>query len=155
MEDRSLCTDIEFCCVYLLRKRKRIRKLIKKIREKIPDEFFRLHDDFGEKRLSRRKLEEIYVNVIIQEGRESTWTSRRFENRHETYQVHFKAPADATILTITADLFKPKGACNKRPRTILVVGRPGIGKTLLTKKIFYQWQQQISEFWQSKMVILI
>ena len=27
-KDRSLCSDMEFCCVYLLRKRKRIRKLI-------------------------------------------------------------------------------------------------------------------------------
>ena len=95
-KDRSLCTDLEFCCVYLLRKRTRIRKLIKKIREKIPDDFFRLHDDFGEKRLSRRKLEDIYVNVVIQRGR--AWTSRRkFKNRHETYEAHFKAPADATI----------------------------------------------------------
>jgi hypothetical protein len=155
-KDRSLCTDMEFCCVYLLKKRKRIRKLIKKIREKIADDFFRLHDDFGEKRLSRRKLEEIYVNVIIQEGREGTWTSRRtFENRHETYEAHLKTPANATILTTTADLFKIKDACNKRPRTILVVGRPGIGKTLLTKKLFYQWQHQISKFWHGKIVILI
>jgi adenylate kinase len=155
-KDRSLCTDMEFCCVYVLRKRKRIRKLIKKIRESIPDEFFRLHDEFGEEDLSRRKLEEIYVNVIIQEGREGTWTSRRkFENRHETYEAHFKAPANATILTTTADLFKIKDACNKRPKTILVVGRPGIGKTLLTEKLFYEWQKQKSKFWHGKIVILI
>jgi hypothetical protein len=148
-KDHSLCTDMEFCSVYLLRKRKRIRKLIKKIREKIPDDFFRLHDDFGEKRLSSRKLEDMWVNVIIQEGRESTWTSRKkFENRHTTYETHFKAAAGAIKLTTTADLFE-------RLRTILVVGRPGIGKTLLTKKIFYQWQQQESEFWHGKIVILI
>ena len=157
-KDRSLCTDMEFCCVYLLRKRKRIRKLIKKIREKIPDDFFRLHDDFGEKRLSSRKLEDMWVNVIIQEGRESPWTSRKkFENRHTTYETHFKAAADAIKLTTTADLveLKDKGVDKKRLRTILVVGRPGIGKTLLTKKLFYQWQQQKSEFWHGKIVILL
>ncbi len=53
------------------------------------------------------------------------------------------------------DLFKPKGASIKHPRTILVVGRPGIGKTLLTKKILYQWKQQRLEFWRGKIVILI
>ena len=153
-KDRNFRTDLEFCCVYLLRKRKRIRKLMKKIRENISDETFYLHDDFGEKRLSRRKLEEMYVNVIIQEGREST-CGRWFEDRQEIYKIHFKAPADATTLTKMADLFKPTGACEKRPKTILVVGRPGIGKTLLTKKLLYQWQQQISKFWHNKIVILI
>jgi hypothetical protein len=128
---------------------------MKKIRENIPDEIFYLYDDFGEKRLSRRKLEEMYVNVIIQEGRESI-CRRRFKDRHETYEVYFKAPAEATALTKVADLFKPMtGAGKKHPRTILVVGRPGIGKTFLTKKLLYQWQQQISKFWHNKIVILI
>ncbi len=155
-KDPNLRTDLEFCCIYLLRKRKRIRKLIKKVRQKIPNDIFYLHDDFGEKRLSRRKLEEIYVNVIIQEGRESTLASRRkFKDRHETYEAHFKLPLGATTFKRAADLFKPKSASIKHPRTILVVGRPGIGKTLLTKKILYQWQQQTLKFWRGKIVILI
>ena len=155
-KDSSLFTDLEFCCVYLLRKRKRIRKLIKTVREKISNEIFYLHDDFGEKRLSRRKLEEVYVNVIIQEGRESTLASRRkFKDRHETYEAHFKLPLGATTFKRTADLFEPKHASKKRPKTILVVGRPGIGKTLLTKKLFYQWRQQTSRFWHGKIVFLI
>ena len=153
-KDPNLFTDLEFCCVYLLRKRRIIRKLIKKVRENISSEIFYLHDDFGEKRLSRRKLEEIYVNVIIQEGRESTFR-RKFKDRHETYEAHFKLPQAATTFKRTADLFEPKRASIKRPRTILVVGRPGIGKTLLTKKILYQWQQQTLEFWRGKIVILI
>ena len=155
-KDRSLSTDMEFCCVYLLRKRKRIRKLIKKIRENVSNDIFYLHDDFGEKCLSRRKLEKMYVNVIIQEGRESTWSSRKkLEDRHEIYKAHFAIPENATILTVTEDLFKRRCARNNEPRTVLVVGRPGIGKTLLTKKLFYQWQQQLSKFWDGKIVILI
>ena len=155
-KDRSLCTDLEFCCVYLLRKRKRIRKFMKKIRDAISKDIFDLRDDFGERRRSRRNVGEMYVNVIIQEGRESTWNSRRkFKNRHEMYEVHFTKPMNATSLTRTADLFEPTDVGKKYPKTILVVGRPGIGKTLLTKKLFYQWQQQISEFWHGKIVILI
>ena len=153
-KDDNLLTDLEFCCVYILRKRKRIRKVMKKIRENISDDIFYLHDDFGEKHLSRRKLEEMYVNIIIQPGRESAWPfTRKFQHRHEIYDAHFKVPVGATTLTKTSDLFKliPKD----HPKTILVVGRPGIGKTLLTKKIFYQWQQQAIKFWHDKMVILI
>jgi hypothetical protein len=153
-KNRNLFTDFEFCCVYILRKRKRIRKLMKKIRESISDEIFYLHDDFGEKRLSRRKLEEIYVNVIIQEGREMN-CRRLLKDRHETYQAHFKVPHGATPFKRIADLFKPTRAYITCPRTILVVGRPGIGKTLLTKKLFYEWQQQAFEFWNDKIVILI
>ena len=154
-KDRSLLSDIEFCCVYLLGKRKRTRKFMKKMRENATDDIFHLHDDFGGRALSRLKLEEIYINVLIQEGRESWETSRsQFENRHERYQAHLKAPKDATPLTETSDLFKPKGT-GKAPRTILVVGRPGIGKTLLTQKIFNEWQEQASEFWHGKIVILL
>jgi GTPase SAR1 family protein len=156
-KDRSLLADVEFCCVYLLRKRKRIGKVIKNIREKAVDDTFYLHDDFGEKHLSRRKLEEIYINVIIQEGRESTWTSRRrFKNRHETYEAHLQAPNHAVLLSETADLFKFTAGFGKNgTKTILVVGRPGIGKTLLTKKILHEWQQQSCDFWHGKIVILI
>ena len=156
-KDRTLLADVEFCCVYLLKKRKRIRKVIKNIREKAFDNTFYLHDDFGEKHLSRRKLEEIYINVIIQEGRESTWTSRRrFKNRHETYEAHLQAPNHAVLLSETADLFKFTAGFGKNgTKTILVVGRPGIGKTLLTKKILHEWQQQSCDFWHGKIVILI
>ena len=149
-KDRILCTDIEFCCVYLLRKRKSIRKLMKKIRKNISKDIFYLHDDFGERDLSRRKLDEMYVNVIIQSGRCKD-SERQFENRHDIYKVHLKAPANATALKRTKDLFTKYA----RGRTVLVVGRPGIGKTLLTKKIFYQWKQQVSKFWHGKIVILI
>ena len=159
IKDPHLLTDFEFCSVYLLRKRKRIRKLMKKIRKNISDDIFHLHDDFGEKRLSRRKLGEMYINVVIQEGRDSRESSpafkRMFEGRHEIYEAHFQLPPDATTLKETSDLFKPKSASEKRPRTILVVGRPG--KTVLTKRLFSQWQQQdvVSEFWHGKIVILI
>ena len=129
---------------------------MKKIRDAISKDIFELRDDFGERRKSRCNVEKMYVNVIIQEGRESTWNSgKEFKNRHEMYEVHFTPPVNATSLTKTANLFEPTEVGKKYPKTILVVGRPGIGKTLLTKKLFYQWQQQIFQFWHGKIVILI
>ena len=43
--DRNFITDQEFCTVYLLRKRKRIRKMVNKLRERFnPDSVFQLKD---------------------------------------------------------------------------------------------------------------
>ena len=155
-KDRIFVCDFEFCCVYLLRKRKRIRKVINKIRENVSDEVFYLYDDFGGAALSLRKLDEIYINVIIQEGLESTSTCKsQFKNRHESYDTHLKKPESAYRLSKTSNLFKPIGISNTLPKTILVVGRPGIGKTLLTKKLLHEWKIEASKFWRDKIIILI
>ena len=90
-KDRIFVFDFEFCCVYLLRKRTTIRKVINKIRENVSDKVFYLYDDFGEPALTHGKLDEIYINVIIQEGRARTTTyNSQFENRHESYDTHLK-----------------------------------------------------------------
>ena len=155
-KDQSFVSDREFCCVYLLKKRKRIRKVMKKIREKVHENVFYLSDDFGEKVLSGRKLDEIFINIIIQAGRESILTSKsQLKNRHESYETHLKKPKHVISITETSDLFKPTGKSTSPPRTILVLGRPGIGKTSLTKKILHDWRHQTSEFWHGKIVILI
>lgn len=78
-----------------------------------------------------------------------------FKNRHDTYKTHLKPKNNVTILEGTEDLFKPKSKKGDTRKSVLVVGRPGIGKTLLTKKILYQWQQQSFKFWRGKLVILI
>ena len=154
LKDHNLLTDREFCCNYL-RKRKTIRKLLEVIRKKIPKHLLQMYDDFGGKRLSFRKLEEMYINVIIQEGRE-IYSTRWFDDRHETYDTYFKLPVSAAKLEKTADLFKPTSTQNPiSTKIVLVVGRPGIGKTFLTKMMLYHWQQQESEFWHGKIVILI
>ena len=153
--NHNLLTDREFCRVYL-RKRKRIRKLLRIIRENIPEHLLQVYDDFGGKRLSHRELKKMYVNVIIQEGR--AISERQFEDRHETYEAHLEKPEKETKLKNRADLFEFKSTRThnpKRSKSVLVVGRPGIGKTVLTKMMLYDWQQQESKFWHDKIVILI
>ena len=150
-KDHNLLTDLEFCRVYL-RKHKRIRELQRIIRETIPKHLLQIYDDFGGKHMSNRNLKDIYINVVIQKGRQVGM--KQFENRHETYEAYFKKPENATKLKNTADLFKPT-ELKDGPKSVLVVGRPGIGKTFLTKMMLYEWQQQKSEFWYGKIVILI
>ena len=157
--DLDFKTDREFCIVYLLRKRKRIRKVMNKVRGQYnPDKqkVFQLVDDFGETEISSRNLEDIYINVIIQEGRENKDAYPETFDRHEIFQAHLQTPNNVTTLTSSAEIFKPKNDSNQKyPRTILVIGRPGIGKTMLTKKLLHQFEKEKDEFWSDKIVILL
>ena len=158
INDRNFITDQEFCIVYLLRKRKRIRKLVNKLREKFNSGLvFQLKDDFGEADISLRPHKDIYVNVIIQEGQEKLNDYSGTFDRHRIYQFHLGNTRTVTKLESTADIFKPKkdNRVQKYPKKILVIGRPGIGKTMLTKKLLYQWKTQEDEFWHDKIVILL
>ena len=146
LNDRNFMTDQEFCTVYLLRKRKRIRKMVNNVRERFnsdDQEVFQLKD--------------MYVNVIIQEGRENMNAYPKKFDRHMIYDSHLKTPKEVTKLTSTVEMFKPKtnGGDQKYPKRILVIGRPGIGKTMLTQKLLQQWKEKEDEFWLEKIAILV
>ena len=81
---------------------------------------------------------------------------RKFD-RHMIYDSHLETQKGVTKLTSTVEMFKPKksGDHEKYPRRILVIGRPGIGKTMLTKKLLQQWNDKSDEFWREKIVILV
>ena len=159
--DRDFMSDQEFCTVYLLRKRKRIRKVMNRVRDRFsPDnqQIFKIQDDFGDVDISLRPLEDIYVNVVIQEEREHMNAyPKEIDDRRRIYQSHLEAPSTVTKLTSTADIFKPKKDDKSQtyPRTILLIGRAGIGKTLLTKKLLQQWKMKEDEFLREKIVLLL
>jgi GTPase SAR1 family protein len=173
--DRDFMNDEKFCTVYLLRKsRKSVNQVddeevyqvddeevsLNKIREGFDGQkVFEVKDNFGGTDISRRPLEDIYVNVTIQEGTEREEAYPRGFERHEIYQCHLKAPSTVTTLTSPADIFKPTkdGENQTYPRTILVIGRPGIGKTILANKLLHQWKghKDKDDFYREKIVILL
>ena len=145
--------DIEFCRVYLLRKRKtcKIKELISERIEEIISNYknglentklFKIQYGLNE------TLDEMYVKLIIQPGRENQMNSK--ERRHEMYDAYLKHP-DKCFEEIE-DLFHSSG---NLPRRILVVGRPGIGKSILTKKILLNWKRGVHEFYGGKLLILL
>ncbi|XP_028400812.1 NACHT, LRR and PYD domains-containing protein 3-like [Dendronephthya gigantea] len=70
---------------------------------------------------------------------------------HEIYDVYMKVSEKSIHLKEIKELFYPnKDTKNKIPFTILVIGRPGIGKTVLTRKIVRDWAKGDDEIYHNK-----
>ena len=96
---------------------------------------------------------DMFIELVIQTGRVSNKFQKNMR-RHEIYDVYMKFPDNSTRLEKIEDLFQPnKDTKNQSPRTILMVGRPGIGKTVLTEKIRYDWAKE-DAFFKNRLIFL-
>ncbi|CAB4025905.1 NACHT, LRR and PYD domains-containing 14-like, partial [Paramuricea clavata] len=97
-------------------------------------------------------LDDLYIDVVIHTERAPHKFSKDME-RHEMFDVYMKVPQHSIRLKKVKDLFYPnKDTTGKSPRKILAVGRPGIGKTVLTEKIMRDWANGVDEFYRRKIV---
>ena len=72
--------------------------------------------------------------------------------RHEIFDVYMEVPPNPIRLEEVKDLFYPNKDTRGlgSPRKILAVGRPGIGKTVLTEKIMRDSAKGVDEFYRDK-----
>ena len=100
--------------------------------------------------LPKTALDNLHVDVIIHTERARHKFSKNME-RHEIYDVYMEVPSTSLHLEKIKDLFYPNQDTNGiTPRRILVIGRPGIGKTVLTEKIIRDWANGIDEYYCNK-----
>ena len=100
--------------------------------------------------LPKSSLDEMYTDVVIHTERAKHEFCKSME-RHEMYDVYLEVPITSIRLEKITDVFYPNiDTENKLPRTILVIGRPGIGKTVLTEKILRDWANEIDEYYCDK-----
>jgi hypothetical protein len=93
-------------------------------------------------------VDDLYIDVVIHTGRAPLEI-----NRHEIYDVYKEVPQTSICLETTEKLFYPnRDRKGEFPRSILVIGRPGIGKTVLTEKILRDWANGIDEYYCDKIV---
>ena len=97
-------------------------------------------------------LDDMFINVVIHTGQASLKSVAKGMEMHEIYDAYMEVPKESICLKEIKDLFYPKkDTKNKsRPRTILALGRPGIGKTVLTRKIMRDWANGIDGFYHGK-----
>ena len=99
---------------------------------------------------SKDDFDELYINLVIHTERAPHKFSKDME-RHEIYDVYTRVPEEAIRLEEVKDLFYPnEDTKQKYPRKILLVGRPGIGKTVLTEKIMRDWAIRVDECYHDK-----
>ena len=145
--------DIEFIKVYLLRKE------YMSFESEMP--FTRLNlqqciKDYKTFRLNEQEPDSVqgesYIKLVIQTERAPHDFSNDME-RHEIYDVYMKVPRDSIPLEEVKDLFYPNEDTEQKcPHKILVIGRPGIGKTVLTEKILLDWANELDPFYRDKIV---
>ena len=86
------------------------------------------------------KLDDNFIDLVIYSGRaEHKFTN--LSHRHEIFKVYLKPQDGSVAINTVKDLFLPNKD-TKNPCKILVVGRPGIGKSLLCAKISRDWAKE-------------
>ena len=86
---------------------------------------------------SNRLLDDIFVDLVIYTGR-AKHAFGDLSERHEIFDIYLKPQHDAVPIKKLDELFLPNED-TQDPRKILVVGRPGIGKSSLCTKLWRDW----------------
>ena len=95
-------------------------------------------------------LDDIFIDVVIQTEQAPLKFSKHM-TRHEINDAYMKVPEHSIRLKEVKDLFYPnKDTKGNSPQTILALGRPGIGKTILTRKLMQDWAKEIDSFYLGK-----
>ena len=95
-------------------------------------------------------LDDMFIDVVIQTEQAPLKFSKDM-SRHEINDVYMKVPEHSIRLEEVKDLFYPnEDTKGNSPRTILALGRPGIGKSVLTRKIMHDWANGVDRFYHGK-----
>ena len=92
-------------------------------------------------RLKDRLLDDMFVDPVIYTER-ARHEFKNFLKRHEIFDIYLKPEDESITIEKLDELFIPNKD-TENPCKILVVGRPGIGKSLLCQKLSRDWSKTV------------
>ena len=136
---KEFTLDSEFCQKHFWNKETlslTLGQAIYRMREEIPMETETIEPLIAESD-GNFKLDDNFVDLVIYTGR-AEHKFADLSDRHEIFDVYLKPQHGSVAINTVKELFLPNED-TKNPSKILVVGRPGIGKSLLCTKISRDW----------------
>ena len=141
LSERFTC-DSEFCQEHFFNKRRTPVTLQENtfcMRRRIREDTEILEPLIVDEPDCNRALDEIFVDLVIFTGR-AEHEFGDLSKRHEIFDIYLKPPHGALPIKKLQELFLPNED-TQDPRKILIVGRPGIGKSLLCTKLLRDWSK--------------
>ena len=138
--------DSEFCRKYFFNRSRTpvtLREHTLRMKSRVRNETEFLEPSIAQPENNRRnrlKLDDIFVDLVIYTGR-AEHEFKDLSNRHEIFDIYLKPQHGALPIENLEELFLPNED-TQHPQKILVVGRPGIGKSLLCTKLSRDWSER-------------
>ena len=143
IQRKQFIFDSEFCERHFFSKGRNpiaLRELTFRTRQRIREETEILEPLIAQPEIERvRHLDDAFVDLVIYSGRACSEFADLLK-RHELYDIYLKPQYGSIAIKKVDELFLPNED-TRDPRKILVVGRPGIGKSLLCTKLSRDWSK--------------
>ncbi len=86
--------------------------------------------------ISSAKTDEIFTNLLIQHGRKPV---EGFDMGRKEHLRQYGKVSETRRVKHCQDIFMPATGENQNPKSILVTGKAGVGKTLFSQKLIRDW----------------
>ena len=143
IQRKQFIFDSEFCERHFFSKGRNpiaLSELTFRTRQRIREETEILEPLIAQPEIERvRLLDDAFVDLVIYSGRARSEFPDLLK-RHEMFDIYLKPQYGSIAIKKVDELFLPNED-TRDPRKILVVGRPGIGKSLLCTKLSRDWSK--------------
>ena len=138
LNNRAFTLDSEFCLEHFFNKRTpdavKLREYTLRLKNRMGEK-----TEYLESLLTFDSLGELFVDLVIYSRRAEHKFGPKLK-RHQIYDVYLKPQLGSVTIKEPEELFLPN-ADSEEPKKILIVGRPGIGTSLLCTKLLHDWSK--------------